>query len=98
VQKKEFFLFSMADLLVGLDEGNAVVSFWCFSGSKKRLFSENPEQDRQHHGNEDARGQGKVKREISKLEDEITGQPAQRHFLQQWPAQAKDNEANADDD
>lgn len=64
----------------------------------ERLFSENPEQDRQHHGNEDARGQGKVKRKISKLEDKITRQPAQLQFLQQGPAQAKDNEDNADDD
>jgi hypothetical protein len=64
----------------------------------QRLFSEKPEQDCQRHGNENARGQGKVKGEISDLEDKITRQPAQMQFLEQGPAQAKDHEDNADDD
>jgi hypothetical protein len=64
----------------------------------KRLFLEKPEQDRQHHGDENARGQGKVKRKIFRLEDKITRQPTQMQFLEQGPAQAKDNEGNADDD
>jgi hypothetical protein len=38
VQKKEFFLFSMADLLVGLDEGSAVVSACAFRDRRRGYF------------------------------------------------------------
>jgi hypothetical protein len=48
-------------------------------------FSENPEQDRQHHRNDNARGQGKIKLEIFRLENKISRQPAQIQFLQKWP-------------
>jgi hypothetical protein len=61
----------------------------------KILFSENPEQDRQHHGNDKTRGKGKVNFQISRLEDKITRQPAQIEFVYQWPAKAKDNKNNA---
>jgi hypothetical protein len=61
-------------------------------------FSENPEQDRQHHRNDNARGQGKIKLKISRFEDKITWQPAEIQFLPQWPAKAKNDENNADGD
>jgi len=63
-----------------------------------RLFFEKPEEERQHRGDENAGGQGKVKGEIFRLEDKITRQPAQVQFLEQGPAQAKDHEDNAEDD
>lgn len=48
---------------------------------KKKSFLENPEQDRQHHGNDNACGQWKVKLKIPRLENKITWQPAQIQFL-----------------
>jgi hypothetical protein len=48
-------------------------------------FFENPEQDRQHYRNNNARGQGKIKFKISRLENKISWQPAQIQFLQKWP-------------
>jgi len=47
----------------------------------KRSLLANPEQDRQHHGNDNARGQGKIKLKTPRLEDKITWQPAQIQFL-----------------
>lgn len=64
----------------------------------ERLFLKKPEQDRQHHGDENGGGQGEVEGEIVRLENKITRQPAQVQFLEQGPAQAKDHESDADDD
>ncbi len=61
----------------------------------RRLFSEDPEQDRQHYGNDNGRSQGKVKLKIFSLEDKITRQPTHIQFLQQWPAKTKGDEGDA---
>jgi hypothetical protein len=62
---------------------NIIPAFLTFTGDRrvftggrsftgKKLFFENPEQDRQHHRNDNARGQGKIKLNISRPEEEVT--------------------------
>src|SRR5690606_37549684 len=66
--------------------------------NRQRLPVQEPEQQRQHHRDDECRGDRDIEPEVFALDDDVAGQPAQPDARQPWPQQADDDEDEAGDD
>lgn len=67
-------------------------------GKEARLFTKQPEKNRQQHADHNATGEGKKETEILADNNNITRKTAERHSAQPGPEQSGDDTTDADKD